>query len=80
MGPFSSWSDPSPGVSFLAGLLRGIAMFIWTYLAYTALLLGGTGLRRLPNESAVLEANQGLNKDGKNMIDRFRAFSVRRFL
>jgi len=65
---------------FLAGLLGGIAMFIWTYLAYTALPLGGIGLRRLPNESAVLEANQGLNKDGENMIDRFRAFSVRHFL
>jgi hypothetical protein len=26
---------------FLAGLLGGIAMFIWTYLAYAALPLGG---------------------------------------
>lgn len=43
---------------FLAGLLGGIAMYIWTYLAYAVLPLGNTGLRRLPNETAVLEVLQ----------------------
>jgi hypothetical protein len=42
----------------LAGLLGGIAMFIWTHLSYTVLPLGNAGLRRLPNEAAVLEALQ----------------------
>ncbi|MGH7981643.1 MAG: hypothetical protein ACREFF_00690 [Candidatus Udaeobacter sp.] len=43
---------------FLAGLLGGIAMFIWEYIAYTALPLGSTGIRKLPNEIAVLDALQ----------------------
>lgn len=43
---------------FLAGLLGGIAMFIWTYLAYTVLPLGYIGTRGIPNETAVLDALQ----------------------
>ena len=43
---------------FLAGLLGGIAMFIWTYLAYTAFPLGETGIHDLPNETAVLDGLQ----------------------
>jgi hypothetical protein len=43
---------------FLAGLLGAIAMYVWEHIAYTALPLGSTGIRRLPNESAVLDALQ----------------------
>jgi hypothetical protein len=43
---------------FLAGLLGGIAMFIWTSLAHMALPLGETGVREIPNESVVLDAMQ----------------------
>ena len=43
---------------FLAGLLGGIAMFFWTFVAYTLLPLGNIGIRRLPNEPAVLDALQ----------------------
>jgi hypothetical protein len=43
---------------FLAGLLGGIAMYIWTYIAYNALPLGNIGLRKLPNEPAILHALQ----------------------
>ena len=43
---------------FLAGLLGGIAMFGWAYLAYTALPVGNIGLRRMPNEIALLETLQ----------------------
>jgi len=43
---------------FLAGLLGGIAMFGWSYLAYTALPVGKIGLRRMPNEIALLETLQ----------------------
>ena len=43
---------------FLAGLLGGIAMFIWIYISWTALPFGSIGLRKLPNETAVLDALQ----------------------
>jgi len=43
---------------FLAGLLGGIAMFIWVYISWTVLPLGSIGLRRLPNETAVLDPLQ----------------------
>jgi hypothetical protein len=42
----------------LAGLLGGIAMFIWEHIAYTALPLGITGFRKLPNETAMLAVLQ----------------------
>ncbi|HEY2569290.1 MAG TPA: hypothetical protein VGI25_08220 [Candidatus Udaeobacter sp.] len=40
----------------LAGILSGIAMFIWTTIAHLALPLGEAGIREIPNESAVLDA------------------------
>ena len=40
----------------LAGVLAGIAMFIWTSIAHMALPLGHAGVRELPNEAAVLAA------------------------
>ena len=43
---------------FFAGLLGGIAMFIWTHLTYTVLPLGYIGIRGIPNETAVLGALQ----------------------
>jgi hypothetical protein len=43
----------------LAALLGGIAMFIWTSIAHTALPLRKAGLREIPNEAAVLSAMQG---------------------
>ncbi|HEY2711122.1 MAG TPA: hypothetical protein VGI60_01305 [Chthoniobacterales bacterium] len=43
---------------FLAGLLGGIAMFIWSSIAHMALPLGETGLREIPNEQTVLDALQ----------------------
>ena len=42
----------------LAGVLGGIAMFIWTSIAHMALPLGQAGVRELPNEPAVLAALQ----------------------
>lgn len=44
---------------FLAALLGGIAMFIWTSIAHMALPLGEAGVREIPNETAVLSALQG---------------------
>ena len=41
---------------FLAGLLGGIAMFIWTSIAHMALPLGEAGIREIPNEAALLSA------------------------
>ena len=43
---------------FLAGLLGGIVMFIWTSIAHTKLPLGEAGIREIPNETAVLDAMQ----------------------
>ena len=42
----------------LAGVLGGIAMFIWASIAHMVLPLGATGFREIPNESAVLGAMQ----------------------
>ncbi len=43
---------------FLAALLGGIAMFIWTSIAHMALPLGEAGIKEIPNEAAVLGAMQ----------------------
>jgi hypothetical protein len=50
----------------LAGVLGGIAMFIWTSIAHMALPLGEAGINEVPNESAVLSAMQSSmgNKTG----------------
>jgi hypothetical protein len=42
----------------LAGILGGIVMFIWTSIAHVALPLGEAGIRKIPNESAVLSTMQ----------------------
>lgn len=42
----------------LAGILGGVAMFIWTSIAHMALPLGEAGINEIPNESAVLSAMQ----------------------
>jgi hypothetical protein len=42
----------------LAGIIGGIAMFIWTSIAHMALPLGEAGIAEIPNESAVLSAMQ----------------------
>ena len=54
-----------PDISFctimrilLAGILGGIAMFIWTSIAHMALPLGEAGINEMPNESTVLSAMQ----------------------
>ena len=40
--------------SVLAGLLGGLAMFVWTSVAHMLLPLGEIGIREMPNETAVL--------------------------
>jgi hypothetical protein len=40
----------------LAGILGGIAMFAWSFVAHMVLPLGTTGFREIPNEQAVLAA------------------------
>ena len=42
----------------LAGILGGIAMFAWSFIAHTILPLGMTGIGEIPNEAAVLSAMQ----------------------
>jgi hypothetical protein len=49
----------------LAGILGGIAMFIWTSIAHMFLPLGHAGIHDLPNEQTVLAALQiGLGDKG----------------
>jgi hypothetical protein len=43
---------------FLASVLGGIVMFIWTSIAHVVLPLGDAGIKEIPNESAVLSAMQ----------------------
>ncbi len=43
---------------FIAGVLGGIAMFIWSSIAHMALPLGKAGIGEIPNEQAVLAALQ----------------------
>ena len=40
----------------LAGVLGGIAMFIWSFIGHDLLPLGKAGVREIPNEPAFLEA------------------------
>jgi hypothetical protein len=42
----------------IAGVLGGIAMFIWTSIAHMALPLGQAGIGEIPNEQAVVAAMQ----------------------
>jgi hypothetical protein len=42
----------------LAGILGGIAMFIWTSIAHMFLPLGEAGISENPKEKAVLTAMQ----------------------
>src|SRR5205085_6326138 len=49
----------------LAGILGGIAMFIWSSIAHMALPLGKTGIKELPNQQAIFAALQaGLGDKG----------------
>ena len=47
------------GRVLIAGLLGGIAMFIWTSLAHTALPLGRMGVQEIPNDAPVIATLQG---------------------
>jgi len=42
----------------LAGVLGGIAMFVWSSVAHVALSLGNTGIKEIPNEQSVLAGMQ----------------------
>ncbi|MGI9115392.1 MAG: hypothetical protein DLM52_09270 [Chthoniobacterales bacterium] len=53
---------------FLAGILGGIAMYIWTTLAHTVLPLGEVGVREMKNESAVVDALRGNVGNGDGLF------------
>lgn len=42
--------------AFLAAILGGIAMFIWSFIAHDLLPLGETGIREFKDEAAMLDA------------------------
>ena len=43
----------------IAGILGGLTLFLWLYLAHDVLGLGEIGIKELPNETPVLNAMQG---------------------
>ena len=43
---------------FLAGILGGIVMFIWSFIGHDVLELGEVGVREIPNEQSVLSTLQ----------------------
>ena len=51
----------------LAGVLGGIAMFVWTSIAHMALPLGEAGINEIPNESVVLSAMQSSMGDNAGL-------------
>jgi hypothetical protein len=53
----------------LAGVLGGIAMFIWSFIGHDLLPLGKAGIREIPNETAFLDAaKNNLSDDGLYMF------------
>ena len=44
------------GKKLLAGVLGGLAFFIWSYVAHDVLPLGSTGIKGVPNEDALMGA------------------------
>ena len=51
----------------LAGVLGGIAMFIWSAIAHMALPLGEVGIREIPNEATVLDAMKANIGEGRGL-------------
>jgi hypothetical protein len=45
----------------LAGILGGLVLFFWSYLAHDFLGLGEIGIKEIPHEAAVMSAVQGAN-------------------
>jgi hypothetical protein len=60
---------------FLAGVLGGILMFIWTSIAHMVLPLGKAGIKEIPNEQAVLSAMQN-NIGAKSSLYHFPGFGL----
>jgi hypothetical protein len=53
----------------LAGVLGGIAMFIWSFIGHDLLSLGEAGIREIPNEATFLDAvKNNLSDDGLYMF------------
>lgn len=53
---------------FVAGIIGGIVMFIWNFIAHDILPLGHTGMRQVPNESAVVDALRTNMEDNHGMF------------
>jgi hypothetical protein len=48
----------------LAGILGGLTIFVWTFVAHEFLGLGEVGVKEIPNEAAVMTAMQVSIPDG----------------
>jgi hypothetical protein len=60
---------------FLAGILGGIAMFIWSFIAHDLLPLGEIGIRQFKDEGTMLDALK-TNLGGANGLYHFPGFQV----
>ena len=48
----------------VAGILGGLALFVWEFVAHMALPLGEAGMSALPNEAAALATFKDVKQDG----------------
>jgi len=53
--------------AILAGLLGGLAMFVWASVAHMALGFGSVGIRELPNEGPLLTVMESSLASGKGL-------------
>jgi hypothetical protein len=44
------------GKKLLAGVLGGLAFFLWSFVAHDVLAMGKAGIKEIPNEQAVLDS------------------------
>ena len=59
--PVARGATTKPNV-LIAGILGGIAMYIWSTVAHVVLPLGQIGFSQMPNQTAVLSAHAGLQR------------------
>lgn len=57
------------GKKLLAGVLGGLAFFLWSFVAHDLLPLGKTGIKEIPNEQAVLNSMKAnMPEDGLYLL------------
>ncbi|HEX9255197.1 MAG TPA: hypothetical protein VF938_06615 [Candidatus Angelobacter sp.] len=61
------------GKKLLAGVLGGLAFFLWSFVAHDLLPLGKVGIKEIPNEQTVLSSMKAnMPDDGLYLLPRPR--------